>query len=136
MDGNHLRNRLANCASRNEALDVLADHRCHGHGHALVGAQPVTVVIPRAEMAGLLDITEHVRHGREAPQTRARAAQVLAMRAFVAHHVEQRVSEPHLRGSDWTLRDVRRLRVAREEIASRRSRAALVSRNAILSRQT
>lgn len=52
-------------------LDALSGDRGHGHGHRLGRGQPVRVVVAGGEVADVVYVAEHERHGAEPAQTAA-----------------------------------------------------------------
>jgi len=55
-------------------FDVRCWDGCHGHGHWLRSTQPVRVVGPTGVVAHVVQVAEHVGHGRETTQAAARGA--------------------------------------------------------------
>lgn len=54
-----------------ERLDALSSDGGHGHGHGLWRGQPIGVVVAGGEVADVVDVAEHERHGAEPAQTAA-----------------------------------------------------------------
>lgn len=74
----------------------MSTYRRHHVVHGLARREPEGVVVAAAEVAHLLHVAEHERHGAELRKAGARCAEVLARGAAVALHVEQRVAGPQL----------------------------------------
>lgn len=55
-----------------EGLDALSCDGGHGHGHRFRRGQPIGVVVAGGEVADVVYVAEHERHGAEPAQTAAR----------------------------------------------------------------
>lgn len=110
--------RFTNGAPRDIPSNLRSRNGRHHHRHRFCRRQPVTVVIPLCIVTHIIQITEHVRHHRELPQTTSWGSEILTVGFGVAHYVEQREAVPHLNGALGTHRDDLVLRVTGEEIAS------------------
>lgn len=52
-------------------LDALSSDGGHGHGHGFRRGQPIRVVVAGGEVADVVYVAEHERHGAEPAQTAA-----------------------------------------------------------------
>lgn len=52
-------------------LDTLSSDGGHGHGHRFRRGQPIRVVVAGGEVADVVYVAEHERHGAEPAQTAA-----------------------------------------------------------------
>lgn len=52
-------------------LDALSSDGGHGHGHRFGRGQPIRVVVAGGEVADVVDVAEHERHGAEPAQAAA-----------------------------------------------------------------
>ncbi|KAK2174852.1 hypothetical protein NP493_773g00004 [Ridgeia piscesae] len=103
------------CLTDGAATDIGAHgrpvDRVHHRGHGFRGRQPVAVVVARCDGATVVEVAEHERHRTEPLHAAARLTEVLAVRAFVAHHKEHGVTIPHLVCAPWTVGHLCRLTV-------------------------
>ena len=100
----HHGRRLAHAAAADEGLNVLFRHRHHGNG--LRRGQPKAVVIPRGQVAVLVQVAKQERHCAEFRQARAWLSQVLPMGALIALHVQQAVSLPQAHCIQRAVREI------------------------------
>lgn len=56
-----------------EGLDALPTQRLHAHWHRFRRGEPIGVVVPRSEVADIVDVAEHEGHGAEAAEAAARS---------------------------------------------------------------
>lgn len=115
---------LADTASADEFLDVSSHNWRHCHRHRFWSAQPVAIVVPRSEIAHVVQTAEQERHGAESPKTATGASQILAVRFLVSKYVEERVALPEVVRSSRAFGNPRCLTVPREEVAPRFGRTS------------
>lgn len=116
--GYDLRGRLADAASTDVFLDVSSHNWCHCHGHWFRSAEPVAVVVPRREVANIIQAAEQERHRAESAQAASGASQVLAMGFLIPKNIEERIARPERVSSSGTFRNSRSLAVPGEEVPS------------------